>query len=263
MTQFKRIMAGSLLTSLFAIVSASAQDLPGGYVSDLTNPDAVVNGIDQGTVKDQIKDSEELQSPFTHAVQLEGRTGIAYVSRNGRYFLRGVIFDTWTGKTIQTMDDLRDAQSNMNLGKLGVDDKDVTPVYFGQGPKKVTVFLDPLCPFCAQFLDQILSDPSYVEDYTFTLLPVAYLGEESSKAVVALECAKDKEAAKKALVTHDTRWMMGQPKPLEGECDPQPIMQRMIMAQTLGVSGVPFIIAPEGGIARGLPADVRTFLATN
>lgn len=260
MAQTKKLMAMACVTLLWSSVTTSAQDATSPYISDLTNPGKPM-AIDKDKVKDQITSFEELQAPFTHAVTLQGREGIAYVSTNGRFFLRGVIFDTWTGKTIQTMEELKESKRNLNLDDLGVKEEDVKPMYYGSGPKKVTIFVDPLCPFCGQLFDQMIGDPSYARDYTFQIFNVPYLGEKSTKAVTVIECVADREAALKALLTKDQRWMMSQPAP--DNCDPQPIMQRTIMAQVLGVSGVPFLIGPDGGIARGLPADLKTFLATN
>lgn len=257
MKSLKKLMAPGLLAVLCAGTTASAQEAPAyPYVDDLTNPGKAVT-----VEKDQIKEYEELTAPFTHAVTLQGRDGIAYISQNGRFFLRGVIFDTWTGQTIETMDQLRAAKKTVNLETLGLKDKDVDPFYWGQGPKKVTLFVDPLCPFCGQLFDELIGDPSYAQNYTFTIFTVPFLGDESAKAVTTLSCAKNRDEALQALLTKDRRWIQTQPA-AEG-CDPQPIIQRTILSQMLGISGVPYLIGPEGGVARGLPADLRTFLETN
>lgn len=263
MTEVKKLIAAVVLTGIFTPVIACAQDAgqKGGagtspYVSDLTNPD-----VPMQVQKDQITDYEPLVSPFTHAIELQGRNGLAYVSQNGRFVLRGVIFDTWTGKTVQTMEELRASKKSMNLAELGLKDADVDPMFFGTGPKKVTMFVDPLCPYCGQVFDQILGDPSYAKTYTFTIYTVPFLGDDSARAVNAISCATDREQAVMALLTKDRRWMMGHPAP-DG-CNKQPIVQRTILSQMIGVTGVPYIIGPEGGIARGLPADLATFLATN
>ncbi len=261
MTKTKKLMAVMLLTSICLPVTAIAQDAGAvgngsPYISELTDPDQPMK-----IEKDQITDYEPLISPFTHAIMLNGRNGIAYVSQNGRFVMRGVIFDTWTGNTIQTMDELRDSKKSMNLSELGLKDEDVDPMFFGTGPKKVTMFVDPLCPFCGQVYDQIIGDPSYAKEYTFTIYTVPFLGDESAQAVNALSCWKNRDEAVNALLTKDRRWMIAHPA--DDKCNKQPIVQRTILSQMLGVTGVPYIIGAEGGVARGLPADLKTFLATN
>lgn len=250
-------MAGLAFTAMLSATAALAQgsdQFP--YVSDLTNPDA-----SDDVIKSRIRETQELVSPFTHAVGFYGKDGIAYMSQNGRFVLRGVIFDTWTNETIQTMDQLRATMKSVDLSTLGLKDEDIDPFYFGTGPKQVTMFVDPFCPFCGQLFDELLSDPSYPKDYTFMIIPVTFLGDNSTKAVNALHCSNDRDAAMKALLTKDKRWMMGQ-GPIE-DCDVQPVLQRMILSQMLGVTGVPYIIGAEGGISRGMPPNLRSFLATN
>lgn len=257
----KTLMASFALTTLLGAGGALAQgqgqgqgDFP--YISDLTNPD-----VPAETPKDQIRETQELVSPFTHAVSFHGREGVAYMSQNGRFVMRGVIFDTWTGDTIQTMDDLRESMKNVDLGKLGLKDEDIDPFYFGSGPKKITVFVDPFCPYCGQLFDEMIADPSLAQDYTFTIMAVPFLGDNSTKAVNALHCAPDRDRAINALLTKDHRWMMAQQMP--ENCDVQPVLQRTILSQMLGVTGVPYIIGAEGGISRGMPPNLKTFLATN
>jgi len=256
MAKAKRLMASAALTALFLSVSASAQEATVPFISDFTNP-----GVPMEVEKDQISEFEPLVNPFTHAVTLHGREGIAFISENGRFILRGVMFDTWNGETIQTIDALRASKRTLNIGDLGFEDKDLDPMYFGTGPKTVTVFVDPLCPFCAQLFDQVIGDPTLARDYTFKIFTVPFLGEASVQAVTRLSCAQNRQEATQALLTKDRRWLQTVSEP--ENCDPQPIMQRTIMSQMLGVTGVPYLIGVEGGVSRGMPVDLKTFLATN
>ena len=256
MMQYEKYMVMLVLAIYGVAAQATAQTSEFPYVSDLTNPDKTV-----AVPKDQIEQFEELPSPFTHAIELKGRDGIAYITPNGRFIMRGVIFDTWRNAEIQTMAELRAAKTTVNLSELGLKDEDVDPIYFGTGLKKVTVFVDPLCPYCKQFLDEVTSDPRYARDYTLVIYTVPFLGEASTKAVTVISCATDRAEATRALMTHDVRWMKTQPPP--EECDPQPILQRTILSQMIGVTGVPYIIGAEGGISRGMPRDLWAFLQTN
>jgi thiol:disulfide interchange protein DsbC len=252
----KKLMAISLLSASLSVTAAVAQDSDTIYVSPLTDPDTPM--VMQ---KDQIEEYEKLTSPFTHAMQLHGRDGIAYITQDGRFIMRGVIFDTWTGEEIQTMEELRASRKSMDISHLGIEDKDVDPMYYGSGPAEVVLFVDPLCPYCGQLFDQIISDPTYARDYTFKIFVVPYLGEASSQATTRVSCAPDREEALQALLTKDKAWLMSQGS--GEECDPQPIIQRTLLAQVLGITGVPYIIGANGGVSRGMPADLKTFLATN
>ena len=181
----------------------------------------------QRTINGQITASEQLPNPFTHAVELAGRDGIAFISQNGRFVIRGMVFDMWTGKTLSSLSDIRDSKTSVNLNELGISDEDVDPFVVGTGPAKVTLFVDPLCPYCAQVFDEIAADPSLEDEYTFVIFTVPFLGDDSSRAVTALSCAKDRARAVEALLAHDRRWM--QTVDTTG-CDLEPIMKRTIMS---------------------------------
>lgn len=203
-----------------------------------------------------------LPDPITHGVMFKGRDGIAYISTNGRFIIRGTIFDMWTGETINTLEEIEGAKQTIDLEKLGLKDEDVDPFYYGQGEKKVTVFIDPLCPHCSRVLDQMNADPDLAKEYTFVIYTVPFLGDQSVKAVSALSCAQDREDALRALLAKDRAWLKEHEQDAEG-CDVQPIMNRTLLSQMVGVTGVPYIIGAAGGIARGAPADLREFLAFN
>lgn len=208
----------------------------------------------------QITATEQLSNPFTHAVELEGRDGIAFISQNGRFVLRGLIFDMWTGQTLRTLDDIRKSKTSVNLNELGLKDEDVDPFRLGTGAQTVTIFVDPLCPFCHQLFDQIKSDPSLKDTYTFVIYTVPFLGDASARAVNAISCATDRNRALEALMNKDERWMQTVDTT---DCNLEPIMKRTIMSQMLGVTGVPFIVGPNGGIQRGNPPSLRVFLSNS
>lgn len=228
-----------------AAASATAEDVG----SRASAP--VIYGTIKGTVA--------LPNPVTTVIEVEGQEGIALVSSNGRFVVRGVIMDMWTQQTLTTLDAVREAANKVNLANIPVEDEDVDPIYVGEGPEMVSVFVDPLCPFCVQLFDDINADPTILDDYTFRIFVVPFLGEQSNRAVTSVSCATDRAEAIEAMFSHDTRWMATSTSGLE-ECDPQPMLQRTIFAQMIGVTGVPFLIAPDGSTQAGKPADLRKFL---
>lgn len=231
--------------------AAPSAEAPGLEGQDMSAPN-----------KDQITRSEPLPDAITHAIELDGRDGIAFMSQNGRFILRGRIFDMWTGNVIDTMDDLDASRQTMDLAELGLKDEDVDPFRYGRGPREVSVFVDPLCPYCGQLFDEIRADPALADQYTFVLYVVPFLGDNSVRAVNALSCAEDREEAVLAMLDKDRAWMREHEVDAEG-CDVQPILNRTILTQMIGVTGVPYIIGAEGGISRGMPQDLHTFLAAN
>jgi len=248
----KLLLAAALLhVSMLAPISAFAQDA--------VPEDAPGTSISLGEAPGDVVDQLSLPNPFISAFEVSNAQGLVLGSENGRYIMRGVIFDMWSGQLIDTVEDLRASLLTIDLEKLGIDLSTADVFRFGNGPQEVTVFVDPLCPHCQTLVGAISADKLLYETYTFVFLPVPYLGEQSVRAVTALSCFPDRARATEALVSKDTRWMMANYATSQN-CDPEPVMVNMTIAQRLGVSGVPFIIGPSGGTSRGTPPDLRAFL---
>lgn len=219
-------------------------------------------GISLGNVPGEIVDQVMLPNPFQTVVQIADHEGIAAVSQNGRFALRGLIYDTWTGKIISSVAEMRDALATSNLNKLGIPDADIEPLFYGTGPAEVTLIVDPMCPFCARLFEQIASNPTYADQYRFKILSVPFLGQASIEANTVISCHPDRDRALLALMTKDERWFKTAQADLT-DCDPEPTLKRTLLSQMLGAQGVPFIIAPNGGISSGLPEDLAAFLRDN
>lgn len=213
------------------------------------------------TAPTTITAGERLTDPITRAVTFEGHEDeVTYMSENGRYVIRGTLFDTWTGKIVQSLADVQQTMQGLDLARYGMTEADVAPFTWGKGRAVVSLFVDPHCPYCAQLFDQMRADPALADQYTFKIYTVAYLGDQSVKSVNALSCTPDKAQALDRLMAHDTRWMQTAQVP---PCPTDPAVKRMMLAQALGITGVPFLIGPAGGMSKGNPPDLRGFLESN
>lgn len=205
--------------------------------------------------------AERLTDPITKAVTFEGREDeVTYMSENGRYVIRGRLFDTWTGKVVASLADIHTTMQGLDLARYGMTEADLDPFTWGKGSSVVSVFVDPYCPYCAQLFDQLAADPSLSDLYTFKIYTVAYLGDDSVAAVNRLACHPDRSEALTRLMSHDTRWMRTIEVP---KCPADAAVKRMMIAQALGIGGVPFLIGPLGGMSKGNPPDLRGFLESN
>lgn len=228
-----------------------------------TQPDGEPSGpaAPATTAPTTITAGERLTDPITRAVTFEGHEDeVTYMSENGRYVIRGTLFDTWTGKIVQSLADVQQTMQGLDLSRYGMTEADLAPFTWGKGRAVVSLFVDPHCPYCAQLFDQMRADPTLADQYTFKIYTVAYLGDQSVQSVGALSCEPDKAKALERLMAHDTRWMRTAQVP---SCPTDPAVKRMMLAQALGVSGVPFLIGPAGGMSKGNPPDLRGFLESN
>lgn len=135
-----------------------------------------------------------------------------------------------------------------------VDIKDVSmdkAVVMGspKAEKKVVVFSDPDCPYCARLHEEIKKINAerkdiafYIKMYPLAIHPAAY---EKSKAIACKKSAKlldDAFAGKKL------------PKP---DCETDEVDNNIRLAEGLGIHGTPALVMPDGRLFPGYaPADV-------
>jgi thiol:disulfide interchange protein DsbC len=191
------------------------------------------------------------------AVKLSGRQELYLLSGNGRFVLRGPVFDLWQGRELGSVEEIREAASTLNLAGLGVVWSDLEPTILGEGQDEVVVFVDPLCPHCRTLVDQaralVEAEP---RRWRFVLLAIPMLGNRSGEVVRNLHCAEDQSAARRALIEH----RFGPPLPERANCDLGPAQRRWVLARLLGLEGVPFTVRPDGRTMSGAGADFAAWL---
>ena len=227
------------LLSILA-TAALAQEVPGGPGGPLGQAG--------------VRASERL--PAQGLVVVQRDTGeLVAMSNNGRYVIRGEIWDAWGKKKLASMDEVHASAASMPIeqlmaGRWG----DLAPVTYGTGPRTVTLFVDPLCPYCHKLLQQL---PALAADFTFRVLVVPVLGEDSGKATRKVGCAIDTAAAERMVLSADYSADLAQ-KP---DCNLTPLQQRLVLASMIGLNGVPYLVLPSGKVQQGLPADLAALLA--
>jgi thiol:disulfide interchange protein DsbC len=157
-------------------------------------------------------------------------------------------------KPLATLAEIREASETIGLQELGLDIDELRPLKLGRadGPR-VTVFVDPHCPHCERLLQ---SAQSLLGRYHFAILPIGILGPDSATDARRLGCAVDRQAAAEALLSRDFGDLVQ-----IADCDLEPLRKTLVTAQMFGVEGVPFLIAPDGAVLRGVPADLAQWLA--
>ena len=178
-----------------------------------------------------------------------------FVSDNGRYVFTGHAWDLWHGAKLETLEEGTGLASRIDLKRLGLDPAALGALDLGSGAAEVVVFVDPRCPHCRGLLEQL---PALAAKYRFRLVPLPVLGPDSETAVARLGCLaeKDPSSAREALLAGKTDRL---PAP-DGTCGQAPAQRALVTAQLLGVAGVPYLIAPDGRLQQGVPADLEAWL---
>lgn len=238
-------LAGAL--SLFDL--AIAQDGPG------TDIDADEIRTIMKTDIDQLK-----RLPVTGLAMVKSGDRTFFMSENGRYAIVGQglrLVDTWNGKILKTPDEAGMFADRIDLAKIGVNLADLNPLTYGTGKKQVIVFVDPECPYCKALTKQM---PGLAKEYTFKLLPVAFLGQRSSDILRTLSCM-EKQQAVDILVSGNYSELNTTGTGCNNPAQSVAAQKTLLLAKILGVQSIPFMLTHENVARRGAVKDLGLYLS--
>jgi thiol:disulfide interchange protein DsbC len=199
-----------------------------------------------------IQASVELPGTGVQMLELDGQS--VYLAGGGRYVFTGSAWDLWHGLELRDVAQASELAGRIDRDRLPLDAMDLGALALGGGKAEDTplwLFVDPLDSASLELLRQIKRAriPAQV-----ILLPLG--GPESLSAARRLRCAPSTAMALDALIASDTGAL---PEPTTG-CDTQPLVRALITARLLGVEQVPLLIAPDGRLHRGVPADLDAWM---
>jgi thiol:disulfide interchange protein DsbC len=240
--------------SLTAVLLTFAVGVSDGVAAemDATAPTA----SEAGGIQELLRGIEGMQRlPVAGVQMVQAGERVLFVSANGRYVFTGPAWDLWHGTKLESLEDGARLAERIDLKRLGLDPVALGALDLGSGAGEVVVFVDPRCPHCRGLLDEL---PTLAERYRFRLIPLPVLGSASEAAVARLGCLaeKDHAAAREALLA-DTVDQIPAP---EGACGQAPAQRALVTAELLGIAGVPYLIAPDGRLQQGAPADLEAWL---
>lgn len=184
---------------------------------------------------------------------------ILYLVDNGRFAFVGKMIDVWNRKELNTMDDIANAISHIDLARMGFKLENVNHITVGKGDKHTTVFVDPQCGWCHKLITELNANPDLLDKYTFDFVVVPVLGERSTQLSKKLFCAKTEDDSEKYAAFVGGATNIDRLEQVEN-CDLTNFTGTSITAKALGVQGVPMIVAPDGRFQRGKPQVLRDFL---
>lgn len=187
-----------------------------------------------------------------HAVT-DGET-TRFMTENGRFVLEGQIYDLWQQRLLTEFQEIERAVKTIDMRKLDFDLTALAPIQLGTGPLDVVLFIDPQCSYCHQLLKNATE---LITEYTFWVMPIAILGEQSMQAVKSLSCEHEPQEAIRQLIEKD---IANQKAGCDVASALGAIQKRMITAQVFGIQAVPFMIAPDGRTKQGMPSVLVDWL---
>jgi thiol:disulfide interchange protein DsbC len=183
------------------------------------------------------------KSPYFGLYEAQFEDRVIYTDAKVTYILVGSIYDASTKMNL-TEQRLRELNrvSWENL-PLDLAFKRVK----GDGSRKLVLFSDADCPFCAQF-ERTLKNVDNVTVYTF-LFPIDQLHPDAARKSKIIWCAPDKVAA------WDEFFAKGKLPDNPGDCS-NPVDATVELGKKLRVNATPTLIFADGSVVPGaLPPD--------
>lgn len=201
----------------------------------------------------QVKVLEVAASPLAGlwevSVEDRGRGGLVYIDYSKKYIVSGSIIDVATkvNKSAEKMqkvaEEVQKIQDSRKIDLSAIPVEEALVMGDPKAPKKVIVFTDPDCPFCDRLHSELKKVLETRKDVVFYLklypLPMHKDAYWKSKSIVC----------KKSLQMLEDNFAK---KPIEKvECDTKEIDNNLKLAESLGISGTPATILPDGRLRSG------------
>ena len=180
-------------------------------------------------------------SPVQGIYQVAVGSNVAYVTSDGRYIIRGDIYDAKSSTNLT-----EETRSKARVAML----KSVDPASMivfkpasGKVKHTVTIFTDVDCGYCRQFHREIDKVMALGIEVHYLFYPRTGPNTESWAKAEAVWCAPDRNAAL-------TRAKLGGEVP-KGKCAKTPVESTYALGQRIGVRGTPAIFSETGELIGG------------
>ncbi len=177
-------------------------------------------------------------SPIPGLYELEFGPRVVYVTKDGRYLVRGDVFDL---ATRENLTEGRRKQARLkaieSLGETNM------IVYAPENPKyTITVFTDITCPFCRKLHRQIKKLNKMGIKVRHLAFPRAGIPSKTYDDMVSVWCADDR---KQALTDAHAGFPV-----VAKRCD-DPVADQYNMGRAIKITGTPTIVLDNGGMVPG------------
>jgi thiol:disulfide interchange protein DsbC len=188
--------------------------------------------------------------PTNGLVVMETNQGVFFASAEGRFVLKGPLFDMWSHREIKSVADVDSIASRVDLKKVGVDFSQLAVFTFGEGNQEEVFFISPTCPHCQTVMNQAAK---LAKEYRFklVLLPQSRKDMDIARRMI---CTKDQDQAVKALLSRNYEALP------PGNCPLTPLQKNLVTARMLGITKVPYLVRHDHMINAGAVKDLAAWL---
>jgi thiol:disulfide interchange protein DsbC len=222
-----RVLATLIALPLgLAVVGASAEELTREQLASRLN----------GIAAEDITDA-----PIAGIYQVAVGANVAYVTKDGRYIIRGDIYDAETSANVS-----EETRAHARASLLSTVDPKTMIVFkpaSGEVKHTVTIFTDVDCGYCRQFHREIDKVTALGIEVHYLFYPRTGPNTESWTKADQVWCAPDHNAAL-------TRAKLGGELPKAAGCA-TPVAEHYDLGQRIGVRGTPAVFNEAGDLLGG------------
>ena len=226
------------------------------------NKEGKITGLEfnQQKMNEMLKDIAPLKVGTMMAFQKDSKH-MVLMSENQRFIFIGQLYDVFNGmRKISTVDEGRNYAMRLNYDLMGIDPDEMNSVSIGHGKDKVVIWVAPTSPYTKKIMEEAiaLAQSEEGERYTFYFVVIPADTAESFDLTKRFMCAREEGNSKIGnLLLEDALDTL--PK---GDCPLSKAFEKTFFYKSLSdVDLVPFIVAPDGRVSRGMPGpNLKLFL---
>lgn len=186
------------------------------------------------------------ETPIEGLLMVQVSGDIVYATSDGKYMIQGRVID------LDTREDLTEgAKADVRREVMADMDRSKQIVFAPEEPAyELTVFTDIDCGYCRKLHEQVAEYNNEGISIRYMAFPRAGIGSRSYEKAVTVWCSDDQQ---KAMTEAKAGAEMA---PIQCE---NPVAEQYQLGMTLGVSGTPALLTPDGQLIPGYvpPAQLR------
>lgn len=181
------------------------------------------------------------EAPVSGLYQVAVGANVAYVTKDGRFIIRGDIYDAETSANVS--EETRARARAAMLDSVDPKDMIVFKPASGEAKHKITIFTDIDCGYCRQFHREIDKVTALGIEVHYLFYPRTGPNTESWAKADQVWCAPNQNTAL-------TRAKLGGEIP-KGEACETPVESHFELGQRIGVRGTPAVFSESGELLGG------------
>ncbi len=195
-------------------------------------------------------DAKDIKStPINGVYEISLGSNIAYVDNEGRYLIRGDLYDLNTN--VNLTETRRSVARSELMRGVGENTISFGPANAKDVKHEVTVFTDIDCGYCRKLHREMAQYNAVGIKVNYVFYPRSGPGSDSWKKAEGVWCADDRQAALTAAKSG-----ADSAPPVASVCGTTPVSEHWELGQSVGLRGTPAIVTQNGTLIAGyLPAN--------